>query len=419
MSSEFSIKNDIKHCRKIIEDQLSWKNNTKWTRRDYELLIEKIFESTGVLLSLSTVRRIWNNDFKNLPHKSTLDALAVFAGFSDWQDFKENHTPAKKSHSKKSIIIGGGLILIIVVITVFLLLILNLKNSFKVQITGPVKFSYIQKSDSTVPCIVVFDYDVRNIVADSFFIIESAHDYEKKYLPVANGQLTSSYYHPGTYHAFLVANDSIVKKLGIEIVSNNWVGMISYQNSSNVLPYYFYYNKIIENGSLSVSPKLLHDNNIPLKDDMFMILSKTYNIDIKNCNYTLKTRVKLDSFDINSPSPEIYIGILFKNDFCYMPLVQNGGQDKLQVKHGNIVRTSNESDLSGFGCNLYSWQDVEITCNNHLVTFYVNNTEVLQLIDSTNLGALKGTSINFDGVGSLDYLLIKDADGDTTYFDSF
>jgi len=45
-----------------------------------------------------------------------------------------------------------------------------------------VVFEYTQESNSTIPNIIVFDYDVTNIVADSFFIVESTNDYKKRRL---------------------------------------------------------------------------------------------------------------------------------------------------------------------------------------------------------------------------------------------
>jgi len=80
MNKSDSIKKNLVRCRNIIEHKQGWEPNNVLTRREFELLIEKVFDKTGVLLSLSTIRRIWNNDFKNIPHKSTLDALAEFAG---------------------------------------------------------------------------------------------------------------------------------------------------------------------------------------------------------------------------------------------------------------------------------------------------------------------------------------------------
>ena len=103
------IKQEIRHCRQLIEQELQWANSIQWTRREYELLVEYIYTKTEVLLSLSTVRRIWNDDFKNIPQKNTLDALAICAGFENWLAFLETIPKQNVKPKKKLVIIISAL----------------------------------------------------------------------------------------------------------------------------------------------------------------------------------------------------------------------------------------------------------------------------------------------------------------------
>ena len=105
MDKASNIKVDINRCKKIIEHQLGWSNDFVLTKREYDILIEKIFEKTGVLLSLSTIRRIWSDDFKNIPHKITLDALAAFTGYIDWQHFVETQSKNKETKSPETVVV--------------------------------------------------------------------------------------------------------------------------------------------------------------------------------------------------------------------------------------------------------------------------------------------------------------------------
>ncbi len=413
-----SIKNKIKQCRKLIEQHLNWESSAHWTRRDYELLIEKIFTKTGVLLSLSTVRRIWNDDFKNIPHKSTLDALAEYAGFLNWQDFIESHNQTEElkvgKKNDRSIVTGSFVVILIIVLAIVSY------DSQQIKIIGPVSFKYTQKNDSTVPNIIVFDYDVQNIVADSFFIVESTNDYRKKKLLLKKGQLTSSYYHPGNFETFLVADDSIVRKLNIEILSNSWIAMLNYHLTPENVPFYFYEYEIINFGKLGVTRDKIINNNIKIKDDLYLSLTHTFNSNLTALsNFTFRTKIKLDSIEINSSCPEIYLGLLFEHDFCYIPITHYGGQDKLQLKFGDTYQTSNDSDLSGFGCNIYEWQEIKFVSTGSDVEISLNNEIVTTLIDTAKMGAFKGFSFTFDGIGSVDYISLLTFDNDTIYFNSF
>lgn len=415
------IKDALNFCRRLIEEKLQWTENSKWTRREYELLSEEIFEKTGILLSLSTIRRVWNNDFKNIPHKSTLNALAIFAGFNSWSNFidesRNSLRKEPKSKSRKKIILSIGFLLIIILLT---FLISRKTNNCNIKVLGEMVFEYSQKNKHSVPAIVVFNYNIENIQADSFFIMESVDDYKKKLLKNKKGQLTSSYQQPGNYEAFLIANDSIIRKLKINIESENWIGMVQYSNSPEEIPFYFTEKNLIKNGNLNIKRYQLLKSNIRIEDDLFVTYSKTLKSEKPVYNdFIFRTRVKADSIEINSSSPRIFIALLFKKSFCYLPLIQHGAQDKLQLKYGKIILSANDSDLSGLGCNIYQWQDVKIKSNNDSVLFYINNKELIKISEYGELGELKGFSFNFQGIGSIDFISLERANSDTIYHNSF
>lgn len=421
MDKSNSVKINILRCRKLIEQQLNWSDDTIPTRREYEILVEKIFNSTGVLLSISTVRRIWNNDFKNLPHKSTLDALAEFAGYNDWQSFTESQVRlemrVKKSGGQQRVVITSIFLIVIIALSIFAFI---KYQPVAIKIAGPIVFDYYQKNNSEVPNIIVFEYDVRNIIADSFYIVESSNDYKRKKLNVKNGQLTSSYFHPGSYEAFLLADDSVVGKLAIEIMSNSWIAMIKYHNKPQNVPYYFYEERIIENGVIGVERKEILHNHINITNDIYLTISNTLDLGsapVKDFIY--KTRVKLDSLETHLSCPKIFVELLFENDICYIPLVHYGGQSDLQLKFGNTYLTSNDSNLSGFGCNIYDWQDLEIESNHNQIDVFINDQQVASFIDSTDMGAFKGFSFTFDGIGTVDFVYLSKLDNDTIYHNDF
>ena len=133
--------------------------------------------------------------------------MAKYAGYNNWQGLSEYNQQLDKipniTKNNNRLVIGGVFIIILLIFIVFIYL---KYNSNTVKIVGPVSFTYSQNNDSAVPNIIVFDYNVENIVADSFFIVESTNDYRKKRLNVKAGQMTSAYFNPGNYEAFLIAH---------------------------------------------------------------------------------------------------------------------------------------------------------------------------------------------------------------------
>ena len=55
---------------------------------DYQLLIQQIWEKNHAVLSLSTIKRLWGYVESNgAPRLSTLNTLAQFLGFTDWNAY--------------------------------------------------------------------------------------------------------------------------------------------------------------------------------------------------------------------------------------------------------------------------------------------------------------------------------------------
>lgn len=86
------------YCLSLIEKKANFGPSEEWTSKDYENLSLLIERETRVSISVSTLRRLWNSRYEGSPQKATMDALAKYAGFSDWLSFvQEAHPPTGKS----------------------------------------------------------------------------------------------------------------------------------------------------------------------------------------------------------------------------------------------------------------------------------------------------------------------------------
>ena len=67
---------------------------------DFDMLSNAICEKLQERLSVNTLKRLWgylDNDVQ--PRETTLDILAKFVNFQDWNDFTKNHTPADREET--------------------------------------------------------------------------------------------------------------------------------------------------------------------------------------------------------------------------------------------------------------------------------------------------------------------------------
>ena len=93
MNNSFEI-NYIRTCLELAEARLNRGDSSEWTTYDFEKLSEAIEEATGVMLSVTTLKRLWGKlKYTNMPATTTLNTLAQFAGYADWREFKRLIAP--------------------------------------------------------------------------------------------------------------------------------------------------------------------------------------------------------------------------------------------------------------------------------------------------------------------------------------
>ena len=67
------------------------------TPKDFDFLAEAIFGECHTMVSVSTLKRIWGYvQSDSSPRPSTLDPLARYIGFADWEDFAAKNSPEQE-----------------------------------------------------------------------------------------------------------------------------------------------------------------------------------------------------------------------------------------------------------------------------------------------------------------------------------
>jgi hypothetical protein len=91
----------------------------------------------------------------------------------------------------------------------------------------------------------------------------------------------------------------------------------------------------------------------------------------------------------------------------------------LQIKIGEVVKNSRDTNLSGLGANVYEWQKLRIENNSKNATVFLNDVEVIQINYKKDFGKIVGLTYTFNGVGSVDYVSLTDKDDKQIYHDDF
>jgi len=267
----------IEICKKQLEEKFSFGNGHGYTQKDLELLSNYIEEKTGITISLSTLKRLWKNSFKQGPQLATLNALVQTLGYTNWQHFKLENKPKTILKKEKQVpntfssrfkirtAIQKLFLISTLLIFISALWVFYAKKESVISTGTPIIFSSNKTLTKGTPNTVIFNYDVSKIKADSFFIQQSWNKWRREKINPAQNVFSSIYYESGFHRAKLIANDQIIAEKRIHILSDGWEAH-SYYNESDDHFIDFKDISFINNGKLHISKDMLQQKNIHLHE---------------------------------------------------------------------------------------------------------------------------------------------------------
>src|SRR5678815_5453301 len=143
------------------------------------------------------------------------------------------------------------------------------QDKTKPLIKGPVTFTGSKTVSQGVPSTIVFNYDVSNVVADSFFFQQSWNEMEKVKIDPKEHYYSNIYYYPGFHRAKLIANDSVIKRFRVHITTNGWLPLVRYSAVDN-LPIYIKKENPVISGALRVDRNDLKSSNVNMDKDFIL-----------------------------------------------------------------------------------------------------------------------------------------------------
>ena len=423
-----SEKEYIALCKQLIEEKFHFENEDGTLRqRDLEYLADNIEERSGIKLSLSTLKRLWKKDYDQTPHPSTLQALVSVLGYKDWQDFKirQSSSPTTSfmvQEKKRHWSFNKWMILSLAIAVAVLFWLIAFRPDKPVKnkplVKGPVTFTGNKTVAQGVPSTIIFNYDVSNVKADSFFFQQSWNKQEKVKLDPKGHYYSNIYHYPGFHTARLIANDSIIKSFRIHVTTDGWLPLVSYSSLGNT-PVYPKTNYQIKNDALHITRNDLISSNVNVDRDFVL---SYYNIrEFENTysdNFSLDTRIICDSSHaIACPSFELVIAC--EENIFFVPIVRKGCERNIGIRMGEIYHDGTTNDLSAFGRDLQTWQHLQIQIVNKQATIYLDEKPVHTMRFKNDFGKVVGLVYYFTGTGAIDYVRLKNKENKLVYEDEF
>jgi hypothetical protein len=397
------------------------------TQRNYEHLSQEIEDKTGILISISTIKRLLNGDFARLPQTATLNAISSYLGFKNWQEYKMNRIGISVSDPKmpdnvpadfhipytltESIDLrkssrGKKFKWMIYILPLLVILAFIKIKSRPVFNADQANFTVQRTTSNDIPNTVVFNYDIDQVVADSFFIQQSWDKNRRVRISRNTHTLTDIYYEPGYHIAKLYANDSIIRTIEISIPSDRW----------------FCYAYDLKPGSPQVEIKAagyIHDGHLgfdagdlirnQIRTGAEPIYFQTYfpsEIKISSDSFIYHAKVRMQEVK-PLQCPFIVCEIFGQKGSIYFMSDTKGCAHHAAVHLGTKHIPGTKADLSALCGDPFQWSEYDIRVNHENLMIYRNGVKVFSSNEKIDMGFITGIGFLSNGIAETDEVSLK------------
>lgn len=419
----------IEKCKNEIISKYLGINNYNLKHTDFLKLSDEIYNATNISISISTLRRVFKENFSGYPQISTLDAFAKYLGYNDWKTYlKENTISNEKGlEINKRRLIPGKKVIYGISGTILIALILYLIYfKFKSSETNyeNVEFSYQDFDHTEMPVTVYFRYNLHGIKCDSASIQPlgwaTAAMGDEFSIDPSDSIASYSYLWPEPFTAKLTVDGKIVKQLKIKLVTNTWKASLSNMKNTFYVKY-FDDKEIYTQGKLAFSDNVLINNNFS-KDDIektaFHLFKDFHDIDGDTLHF--ETRIKNCLLVRTEEGGNTTLFLFFENAMIQLPLaLVKSIQGELHYIAINKYFSSKKNNLSFLYTNLEEWNLLRIETNDKTFKLSINDSLVFETKYDINAGKLTGIRYVFNGMGEVDYVRFYNNDNRLIYNDEF
>ena len=423
----------LDRCKALVEEKLDWGPSESWKTQDFEELSIRMQDSTGRVISTTTLKRIWGHVvYESKPSRHSLDTLAAFVGYDSWRKFTSSlatttsSTDEYSADRKSESISAGSSRTPVLILSIFMLLLgaatvlwLGLRNSSKDELSSESsKVHFVSRSLAyDLPNTVVFEYDVSNIEADSFFIQQSWDRSRRTRISPENSAHSSIYFYPGYYIAKLIANDTVLEEHPVHVKTRAWIPILE----ENPTPVYLPDKALSKEGALSVSKEWLEGEGYSI-DDGDHVLSYYYVQDFGPLlmeNFTLKAVVLHEKPEVRRPCQGGQVTVRGEDGMIRFPFDIPGCTGMMSVSAGEVHISSETHDLSPLGADYSTWQLVNLDVKEKNVRIQIGTNPPLELSYSHDMGKVVGLWFQFVGRGAIDEVSLSDGNRRIMYEEKF
>lgn len=387
----------VRNCLSALCSEAGFADTGNLVQRDLLFLCDRIESKTGVVISLSTIKRLLNGQFSRMPQVATLDAMAMTLGYPNWQAYRSAGNPGVRRRPVRARwwLLGAVMCLL----ALGSLAVMRM-GRHRIGNAGAAKFSATKVTGNDLPNTVVFTYDIDAVTADSFFIQQSWDKNRRVRIYKNAHTLTDIYLEPGYHVAKLIANDQIIKTADVSIPTDRWVYYA--QKSLGGAPKY-----IVPAKSLQLTPQDLVSSNIdPRGEHLYLMVNFPSTRTINSDSFTLRFRIRVG--EVMDGLCPFFMGEVFcQRYFMYFKSTPPGCSSESVAQFGENFLSGKTHDFSVLGTDVRAWQRVELTVRHRSVGIALNGKPVFSTVYREPCGMITGLGFISNGLCQVDSIDVR------------
>lgn len=401
----------VKMCMAALCKKAGFPDPAAMVQRDFQTLSDAIETKTGIIISLSTIKRLLNGQFSRIPQIATLNALAQFLDYPNWQSFRiAQRGPADPPANNIKPVLRLNIALPIFALIALALLAITLVRRPTLANLDKAQFFAVKVTGNDLPNSVIFHYNVDDVIADSFFIQQSWDKSRRVRVYKKNYTLTDIYYEPGYHTAKLIANNKIIKTIDVSIPTDRWRFYAREQTFHGRIAY-IDPARPVKDGVLRLTPEDLAQNKIDnQKYNAYIQVYFPSRIQYSSDDFVLHCRARVNNIN-DAACPFILTEVYCQRYFMYFQNTPKGCTSELLAQFGDTILNGKTHDLSSLGTDITRWQTLDFSVKNHEATVSINGVKAFTAPFHASCGSITGLGFISNGLCAIDSISLKTGDG--------
>lgn len=414
-------------CCRLVGEKFGNPTISSWTNRDYIKLSSILSRETEVQISPSTLKRIFGKlktPERYFPQKATRDALARFSGFKDWETLVRNHPkatvteevqvtkeenginiavpkPAPSKKTRKVYLIIGAMAAIL------------FTWKFILQAEhAPVRLDGIRlvcsNPEGENPHSANFHFELpKDFGGDlsNFTVDFGDARREKKIIP---GKLVTHFYEiPGRYYAVLKYGGQPLDTVSLYLKTYGWTATATMEKDTTRV-YPINSNWLFKKTSLQVDALNVLRSGVDTTRTFFVHFVNSKPLDINGDNFELETNVVTSQLRPGVRCSQVVIEAFGEKSEHSVMLIKPGCVSWAYLRFSEIHKNGETEDLSTLGADLTQGGTVALRVENKKVSLFINHKLTFNIDYTVPLKKLYGLKVSFSGIGTINYLRLKD-----------